>query len=81
MSLRLEKRHQRNKEKIDKIKSSKRRRVKLVTTSKPADSAREARGIGSHNRNEQFVETQPTYEWTGHKDEQKQREHRFSCHV
>ena len=44
MSLRLlakimgdKKRHQRHKEKIDKIKSSKRRRVKSVTTFKPVD--------------------------------------------
>ena len=52
MSLRLEKRHQRNKEKIDKIKPSKRRRVKSVTTSKPADdisvlSAQEKRVVAA----------------------------------
>ena len=33
------KRHQRHKDKIDKIKSSKRRRVKAVTTSKPDDDS------------------------------------------
>ena len=33
------KRHQRHKDKIDKIRSSKRRRVKSVTTSKPADDS------------------------------------------
>ena len=33
------KRHQRHKDKIDKIRSSKRRQVKSVTTSKPADDS------------------------------------------
>ncbi len=33
------KRHQRHREKIDKIKSSKQRRVKSVSTSKPADDS------------------------------------------